>query len=169
MKCHDLHQTLIFYLDNEATPLEQKQIRDHLAGCAECQAEVVMLRKLQSHLRRSLKTEAAQVAPSQGAWRRLQSRLANEPVAPLSRGNGLLHRLSLLGSNYQGADRKNKPASDISQDWSWTSIPAIKQWWHQGLVWAAKWSVQSQVGKQSKKPLSIRNKQASESEDDKPG
>lgn len=170
MKCHDIRQILITYLDSEATPLEQKQLREHITGCAECQAEMVVLRKLQSHLHRALKTEAAQVAPSPGAWRQLQSRLTAESLDPPARlrGNGLLHRLNLLGSNSGSANRKNTPAGNTSQDWSWTTTPTIKQWWHQGLVWAARWSTKPGMGRPSKKRLTIHNSQVSGSGDDGP-
>lgn len=164
MKCHDVRKMLVVYLDNEAAPLEQKQVRDHLAGCADCRAEMSSLAGLQSHLHRSLKIEAAQVAPSPDAWRRLQARLANEPASPPARGNGWLHRLALLGTNRREADRKNRPVSDASQGWSPDADPTARQRWHSGLVWAAKWPKKA-IGRSSKKPFTINNKQT---QNDKP-
>jgi len=169
MKCRDIQQMLIAYLDREATPLEQKQLRDHIAGCANCQGEMVRLRNLQSHLHRSLRIEAAQVTPSPGAWGRLQARLGAETIAPPARGSGLLHRLSLMGVNHQKAGGKNEPVNDTAQDWSWIITPAIKQWWKQGLVWAARWSSQSRVDRPSNRPFSIRNKPVSKPKTGDPG
>lgn len=165
MKCHDVRKTLAAYLDHEATPLEQKQLRDHVVGCADCRAEMSALSGLQSHLHRALKVEAAQVSPSREAWRRLQDRLANELVGPSARGNGLLHRLVLLGSNRRETGRKNKPTSNTSQGWSPAAHSAAEQWWHQGFVWAAKWSRKS-FGRRSKKPLAITNRQEKDIEPD---
>lgn len=165
MKCHDVRKTLTAYLDNEATPLEQKQIRDHAAGCADCRAEMATLSGLQSDLHRSLKIEAAQVALPPDAWRRLQARLANEPVGAPVRGDGLLHRLALPGSNHREAGRKNRPAGNASQGWAPAVDPAARQWWHQGLVWAARWSRKARIGGPARKPFVIRNRQA---KDDKP-
>ncbi len=159
MKCHDARKTLTTYLDNEATPLEQKQVREHIAECAACRTELATLSGLQGHLHRAMKVEAAQVAAPPDAWKQLQARLANESGAPSVRGNGLLHRLILSGSIHREGDRKNKPANDLSQGWSPVTDPVTKQWWHQGLVWAAKWARKSPRGR-PKKSFSIRNKRA---------
>jgi anti-sigma factor RsiW len=165
MKCTDVRKTLTAFLDHEATLLEQKQIRDHIAGCADCRTELATLSKLQSHLHRALKIEAAQVAPPAEAWRRLQARLANEPVSPPAHGNRLLHRLALLGSNHQEVDRKNRPTSDTSQGWSPAADLVTKQWWHQGLVLAAKWSRKS-IGGPSRKPFTVSNRQTKDGKPD---
>jgi hypothetical protein len=157
MKCHTVRQTLIAYLDNEVTPLERKQIQEHLVGCARCRDELSMLQGMQRYLHRSLKLEVSHVAPSPGAWKRLQAQLTPQPVDPPVRNEGLLHRLGLLRSNHRETYRKNKPVSATQQDWSSTVNAAANLRLHQGLVLATRWSAKSGAGKQSKKTLTIDN------------
>jgi hypothetical protein len=166
MKCLDVRKMLSAYLDNEATPLEQKQLRDHIIGCADCRDEMAALSGLQSHLHRALKIEAAQVAPSQHAWRRLQARLADEPAGQSAHESGLVHRLVLLGSNHRQVNWKNKPTSNITQGRSPGGDSAAERWWHHGLAWAAKWSRKSKTGEASKKPLAVRNRQTTDGQPD---
>lgn len=78
MRCQEVKELLVAYLDNEVTPSEQTLIRAHLAGCDACQQKLAALSALQSHVSQSLKVRAAQVAPSPQAWSRLQARLARE-------------------------------------------------------------------------------------------
>jgi len=78
MKCREVNELLIAYLDNEVTPSERTLIQAHLAGCDACQEELAALSALQSRVSQSLQFKAVQVAPSPQAWSRLQTRLARE-------------------------------------------------------------------------------------------
>ncbi|MCR4406868.1 MAG: zf-HC2 domain-containing protein [Anaerolineae bacterium] len=78
MKCREVNELLIAYLDNEVTPSERALIQAHLAGCDACQEELAALSALQSRVSQFLQVRAAQAAPSPQAWSRLQTRLARE-------------------------------------------------------------------------------------------
>ena len=78
MKCYEVNELLIAYLDNEVTPSERTLIRAHLAGCAICQEELAALSALQSRVSQFLHVRATQAVPSPQAWSRLQARLAGE-------------------------------------------------------------------------------------------
>lgn len=76
MKCQEVNELLVTYLDGEVTPSERTLIQIHLAGCDFCQKEVAALSATQSRISQSLQVRAAQAAPSPQAWSRLQARLA---------------------------------------------------------------------------------------------
>ncbi|MBC7227179.1 MAG: zf-HC2 domain-containing protein [Thermoflexales bacterium] len=78
MKCQEVNNLLVAYLDNEVTPSERTLIQAHLAGCDTCQQELAALSALQSRVSQFLRLRAAQVTPSPQAWSRLQARLAKE-------------------------------------------------------------------------------------------
>ncbi|MBA4376728.1 MAG: hypothetical protein C0401_11225 [Anaerolinea sp.] len=78
MKCYEVNQLLIAYLDNEVTPSERTLIRSHLAGCDICQEKLAEQSALQSRVSQFLKIRAAQAVPSPQAWSRLQARLTGE-------------------------------------------------------------------------------------------
>jgi len=78
MKCQEMDQLFVAYLDNEVTPSERTLIQAHLAGCERCQEELAALSALQSRVSQSIQLRAAQAAPSPQAWSRLQARLAGE-------------------------------------------------------------------------------------------
>jgi anti-sigma factor ChrR (cupin superfamily) len=78
MKCREVNELLVAYLDGEVTPSEQTLIQAHLAGCDVCRKELAALSATQSRVSRSLQVRAAQAAPSPQAWSRLQARLAKE-------------------------------------------------------------------------------------------
>jgi len=78
MKCQEVNELLVAYLDNEVTPSERILIRAHLAGCAVCQENLAALSALQSRVSQFLQVRAAQAVPSPQAWSRLQARLAGE-------------------------------------------------------------------------------------------
>jgi len=78
MKCQEVRELLVVYLDDEITPSERTLIQAHLAECDACQEELAVLSALQSRVSHSLQLRAAQAAPSPQAWSRLQARLAGE-------------------------------------------------------------------------------------------
>ncbi|MBN1311999.1 MAG: zf-HC2 domain-containing protein [Anaerolineae bacterium] len=155
MKCHDIRQTFISYLDNEATPLEQLQIREHLAECADCRAEMAILARLQSRLRSSLKAEAAQVEPSPQAWARLQARLSACPIDLPDCRKGLMARLGLLRSDHQTEYKEGASSSNTDQDWSFIAEPLNPR---QRLVWTTRWPARGKAHRRSKRELIVKNK-----------
>jgi len=78
MKCQELNELFVAYLDNEVTPSERTLIQAHLAECNGCQEELAALSALQSRASQFLHVRAAHAAPSPQAWSRLQARLAGE-------------------------------------------------------------------------------------------
>lgn len=50
MKCQEVNELLVAYLDNEVTPSERTLIQAHLAGCDACQEELAALSALQSRV-----------------------------------------------------------------------------------------------------------------------
>ncbi|GEM_PF-1526621 len=79
MKCQEVNELLVAYLDGEVIPSERKMIEAHLAKCAFCQKEMDCLAATQRRLSRSLQAVAADAAPLPQAWARLQERLTLRP------------------------------------------------------------------------------------------
>jgi len=84
MKCQEMSELLVAYLDGEVSPSERTLIQVHLAGCDACQEELAVLSALQSRVSQFLQVRAAQAAPSLQAWSSLQARLAREARPSLS-------------------------------------------------------------------------------------
>ena len=82
MKCQEVNELLVAYLDGEVAPSEQKTIEAHLVECAFCQKEMDCLAATQRRLGRSLQAVAADAAPSPQVWSRLEARLAREARPP---------------------------------------------------------------------------------------
>jgi len=80
MKCQEVNELLVAYLDGEVIPSERKMIEAHLVECAFCEKEMDCLATTQRRLSRSLQAVAADAAPSPQAWSRLQARLAKEAL-----------------------------------------------------------------------------------------
>ncbi len=85
MNCREVHRLFVAYLDREVIPSEQTMIEAHLAGCALCERDLSALRSTRSRLNESLRTQAAQAAPSPQAFTRLQARLTEQARTPSSR------------------------------------------------------------------------------------
>lgn len=81
MKCREVKNLLVAYLDSEVTPSERILIKAHLAKCAFCRKELTALSTMQNRIRQSLQDNAAQATLSPQAWNRLQTRLAREACA----------------------------------------------------------------------------------------
>ena len=78
MKCREVNELLVAYLDNEVTPSERTLIQAHLAECDFCRKKLAALSATQGRVSQSLQMRAAQAAPSPQAWNRLHARLAGE-------------------------------------------------------------------------------------------
>lgn len=84
MKCQEVSELLVAYLDGEVTPSERTLIQAHLAECNFCRKELTALSATQRCVSQSLQVKTAQAAPSPQAWSRLQARLAGEARPSLS-------------------------------------------------------------------------------------
>jgi len=78
MKCREVKEALVAYLDGEVMPSERTLIEAHLAGCASCEKELSALGSSRGQVTDSLKTMAAQASPSPQAWSHLQASIAKE-------------------------------------------------------------------------------------------
>ncbi len=92
MKCREVRSALVAYLDNEIMPSERTLIEAHLAGCGSCERELSALGSSRRRLTDSLKTLAAQAAPSRQALSHLQARLVEEVRTPPHRLTGWVTR-----------------------------------------------------------------------------
>jgi hypothetical protein len=86
MKCQNVREYLLAYLDNEINSSERMLIQSHLAGCDSCQAELTTLSATRSRVSQFLVKRAAQAAPSPQALSHLQAKLAQRPSIWLSLG-----------------------------------------------------------------------------------
>ena len=85
MRCKDVKEALAAYLDGEVMPSERTLLDAHLGGCESCRRELSELTSGRRRVAESLKTMAAQAAPSPQAWSHLQARFAEEPITPSGR------------------------------------------------------------------------------------
>ena len=74
MKCEDISNQLIAYLDRRANSAERLEVEEHLAGCAACRTRAEEFRKLWTVLE-----EVPVVEPSAAFDARLRERMAGEP------------------------------------------------------------------------------------------
>ena len=103
MKCREVKKALVAYQDGEVMPSERTLIDAHLAGCASCERELAAVGSGRRRLAESLKSAAAQAAPSPQAWGRLQATIAEEAPAP-----GATHRAARLTRYLRKGDRPMK-------------------------------------------------------------
>jgi anti-sigma factor RsiW len=74
MKCEDMSKDLIGYLDRRANSAERREVEDHLASCASCNARAEQLRGVWSVLE-----EVPAIEPSFDFDARVRARVAAEP------------------------------------------------------------------------------------------
>jgi|GEM_PF-1745265 len=58
MKCKEIHEVLEHYLDNELSPEERREVREHLKGCPACREELASVKRYRKAMA-SLKTMPA--------------------------------------------------------------------------------------------------------------
>ena len=88
MKCEEVRERLLDFLDGEVAPVERAGIQAHLAACPACARELAEVRGVCQQVGNALQAVATAVAPPPGAWARLQGRLrASAPR--LARGPAL--------------------------------------------------------------------------------
>jgi hypothetical protein len=78
MKCREVRQAFVAYLDGEVMPSERTLIDAHLSGCEACARELRALTSGRTAVCGALKTMAAQASSSPQAWIHLQASLARE-------------------------------------------------------------------------------------------
>lgn len=78
MRCNEVQNVLVGYLDGEITPAERALIQEHISRCDECQAQLAALAATQNNVKRALHYRADLGTPSSNAWSQLQVRLAQE-------------------------------------------------------------------------------------------
>jgi anti-sigma factor RsiW len=74
MKCEDVSNQLIAYLDRRANSAERLEVEEHLAGCAACRTRAEEFRKLWTVL-----DEVPLVEPSAAFDAKVRQRIASEP------------------------------------------------------------------------------------------
>jgi anti-sigma factor RsiW len=74
MKCQEVANELIAYLDRRANSAERRQVEEHLAVCAPCRTRAEEFRKVWNVL-----DEVPSIGPSLGFDARLRQRVAAEP------------------------------------------------------------------------------------------
>jgi anti-sigma factor RsiW len=77
MKCEEVSNELIAFLDYRVSAGARRGIEEHLAGCADCRTRAEEFRELSAVL-----DEAPAVEPSFGFDARLRQRIAAEPARP---------------------------------------------------------------------------------------
>lgn len=78
MKCKEVKELLLSYLDNEVTPEERGAIEAHLPSCFGCREELEALASTQRELRQAFEVITARASPSPYAWTALKQRLMRE-------------------------------------------------------------------------------------------
>ncbi len=78
MRCQEVSDMLVPYLDGEITPSERVLIQAHLAECDKCRDDLAVLSALQSRVGQFLQVRAAHAVPSSQAWSRLQASVVKE-------------------------------------------------------------------------------------------
>ncbi len=81
MNCRNVESLLLAYLDEEVTPAERGQVRDHLDACPECRRRLDSLTSIQSRVKRHLQDTVASAAPPPQSWDRLQAAISMENPA----------------------------------------------------------------------------------------
>lgn len=92
MKCEDLNEAVVDFVDGRLAPAEQRNVERHLEGCDNCNALVTDLRTIRAAAFMLDRRE-----PNAEAWTRLQAAVAAEPAPPKAR---LLAMPSLVRANW---------------------------------------------------------------------
>jgi hypothetical protein len=78
MKCPEVKNALVAYMDGEVMPSERTLIESHLAGCESCERELSALSSSRRMVAASLKTMAVQATPLPHAWAHLRATIAKD-------------------------------------------------------------------------------------------
>ncbi|MBI1928883.1 zf-HC2 domain-containing protein [Candidatus Poribacteria bacterium] len=77
MKCNDVREELIAYIDGELSSMGMRTIEAHLAGCPECTTEWERLRKMTGWIH-----QMESIPPSPDWWQKLEARLHQLDAEP---------------------------------------------------------------------------------------
>ena len=87
MNDHIIQEQFIAYLDNELTLGERMALDAHIAGCAECQKDLAVLRLVHGRTREAVQAKAATLEAPVDAWAKFAERLAlDEPAKDTPNG-----------------------------------------------------------------------------------
>jgi len=78
VKCEDVNELLIPYLDDELGKEEKKVVELHLSTCLRCREELETLAAIRTGARQALKVMAAKAIPPEQSWKVIEQRLAGK-------------------------------------------------------------------------------------------
>ena len=108
MKCTDVREELVAYIDDELSSMGVHAIKAHLAGCKECTAE---RDKLKATIESTHKVGALQ--PPQNWWETLQERLYAPDSDLVSALHALRESIAGLESRVDGGLVQSVPVKEI--------------------------------------------------------
>jgi anti-sigma factor RsiW len=78
MKCEDVNELLIPYLDGELSKEEREAIELHLSTCSRCREELEALAAIRDGSRQALKAMAAEATSPAQSWEAIEPQLISE-------------------------------------------------------------------------------------------
>ncbi len=108
MKCTDVREEIVAYIDGELSSMGVRAIEAHLAGCKECTAE---RDKLKATIKSTHKVETLQ--PAQNWWEALQKRLYAPDSDLVSEIHALRESIARLESRVDGRPVRLAPVKEI--------------------------------------------------------
>ena len=98
MKCHDVKEKLGAFFDGELSREEENEIKQHLAKCRQCQAELQILKRISDFSRQDYISQ-----PDKKYWASLPDRITAQ--LPVESNVGLWERVTSISSNWALAFR----------------------------------------------------------------
>jgi len=86
MTCEEVRDLIPWYVTGRIEVDSAKRIADHLAGCADCQADFVEA----AWMRRLVNDSAQSVAPAEGVWSRIERKAGIVDLARIDVGSFLI-------------------------------------------------------------------------------
>lgn len=88
MKCKDVNELLVPYLDGELSKEEREVVELHLSTCPGCREELEALATIKTGTRQALKVMAAKVSLPDQSWEVIEQRLVSKrrPRIPVISG-----------------------------------------------------------------------------------
>lgn len=108
MKCHNVREELVAYIDDELSPMGRHAIEAHLAECADCAVECETLQETIEATH-----QIASIQPSQGWWEKLQENIQTPESDFLSELRALRESVARLESRMDGRLSQLEPAKEV--------------------------------------------------------
>jgi hypothetical protein len=134
MKCADIRKLLSEFIDGDTSPEQNETVREHVASCVACAAEVAALRGL----REVTAQLAPEIEPDRDLWEGIEAKL-DGVVEDLDAGRGRVVGLDLRVSRWNAAG------------WAWrlgvaaaaalVVVAGVREWRARGSADAAAWDV----------------------------